>query len=232
MQTAENPRIEQRAAADGNRVTAGLRAHPPGVGDGPHVAVPHNGNPLDRLNHRADSLDQDRPPESLLPGAPVDRDRRDAELFELPRERGGGDPRPVPAEPHFDRDRNAHRLDHLPDQPAGAVGIAHETGPAPLPGDLGHRAAHVDIDRFVAPLFQPLGRGDEMANFSAVNLHRERFVFGVRDDQLAGPAGAGNQMRRLHEISRRQPDTPAFPDHAPERQMRVPGQGGEEVARG
>src|SRR5581483_9769060 len=98
---AEDPRVGQRPAADGDPVAAGLFDHPGGVGDRPHVAVAEDRDAFDRLDHPADAVVADAAREPLLAGPAVDRHRGDAGPLELPGEVRGRQVRVVPPEPHL-----------------------------------------------------------------------------------------------------------------------------------
>src|SRR5262245_3463594 len=82
LEAPEDPWVDQRAAADGDGIASGDFAHPQGVGDCSHIAIPDNGNALDSLHHGSDPFQINAATKPLSPRASVDRDCRDTELFE------------------------------------------------------------------------------------------------------------------------------------------------------
>jgi len=68
-----------------------------------NVAVAEHGNALDRFHDAADAVVVHAAGEALFAGAPVDRDRRDADPLELAGEVRGGDLIVVPPEAHLSR---------------------------------------------------------------------------------------------------------------------------------
>jgi hypothetical protein len=104
---------------------------------------------------------------------------RYARRFRAPGELRRDDGIFVPAEPHLERDRNAHGGDRGFDQPHRAVGIAQQSR-ARLAGDhvLGG-TAHVDVDDVRAGAFGDTRAFGEPARLAAGELHH------VQADALA-----------------------------------------------
>src|SRR5262249_39945577 len=101
LQTAEDPPVDECAAADPDGGTAREFSHSPGVGNRSHVAVSYDRNLFDRFDDGANSFQINRAAESLRARPAVDGDRGDAKLLELPRQDRRGDPLTVPPQPHL-----------------------------------------------------------------------------------------------------------------------------------
>src|SRR5262245_47551686 len=110
-QLSEDPRIQQGTPANCDPCAAGYLQHASSVGEGTHIAVADDRNALDRLDDGPDAIKADAAAEPLGTAAAVDRDAGDADALELPGEVRSSPLRVIPAEPHLDGHRNAHRVD-------------------------------------------------------------------------------------------------------------------------
>ena len=70
-----------------------------------------------------------------------------------------------------------------------------------------------------------------MIGNAAVDLDRKRRVVRIGFDERAGPFRAADQVRGLHEIGRRQPQSTQFTNGLPECQMRVAGERRQKIPR-
>src|SRR5262249_25898743 len=158
----EDPGVDECAATDRDGVTAREFPHPPRVGNRSHVAVSYDRNLFDRFDNGANSFQINRAAESLGARPAVDRDRGNAELLEFALRGRARIPPAAPPQPHLDRDGNLYTSHPPRDEAAGTVGVAHQSRPTPSARDLGHRAAHIDIDGVVTLILEPLRRIHEM----------------------------------------------------------------------
>lgn len=85
----------------------------------------------------------------------------------------------VPAHPHFDGDRNRHRLDCCLNQAGGERQIAHQRRAGIAVDDLLHRTAHIDVDNRRPAIFIELGRFAHFIGSAPCKLHRHRLFAGV-----------------------------------------------------
>ena len=115
----ENPRIVKRTAPDADSSAAGLVEHAFGGAWRGDVAVADNRNIFHGLDDSADAGEIHFTGKTLFPGAPVDDDASDANVFECAGEVGCGEVVGVPAEPHFAGDWNLDGVHHRLDEANG-----------------------------------------------------------------------------------------------------------------
>ena len=89
----------------------------------------------------------------------------------------------VPAEPDLGGDRNRDRLDHGFADPAGELGIAQQGRAARRLDDLGHRAAHVDVDDIGAGRLRHPGRLRHHPGVAPHQVHRDRRLIPIEVHQ-------------------------------------------------
>ena len=113
----------------------------------------------------------------LLRGAAVHGDRRRAGVRDQARHERRVDLVLVPAGAHLHRHRDLHRPRHRADDRAPRARVAHQAAAGVVLGDLGHRAAHVDVDD-VAPMPSTIARGvGHLGGIAAEDLDRDRALF-------------------------------------------------------
>src|SRR5438309_770584 len=100
-QLREEPRIEQRAAADGESGATRLTEHARCIVERAHVAVANDRDALDGFHHGPDAGEVNRPAKTLFARPAVDRQSRDPDLLESASEVRGAPILFVPAKPHL-----------------------------------------------------------------------------------------------------------------------------------
>src|SRR5260370_6506509 len=79
---AEEPRVGERSATNGDSPTAGFREHAGGIGDGAHVAAADDGPALDGFDPGPDAVELDPAAEALLARPAMNGDGRHANVLE------------------------------------------------------------------------------------------------------------------------------------------------------
>ena len=205
--------------------------HPLRVGNRPNIPIANNRDTFHRFDHLANSIQVDDASESLGSRTPMDRDGSHADFFELASEFGGGDLGVIPAEPHLDRHRDPNGLDHGLDELHRFGRLAHHGGTATTGCNAGDRASHVDVDRVDPVLFQELRCVLHDRRVAAEDLHGKRAILGTGFDQLQRLPAALHQRPGTDEIGRAEPDAAQFAANPPEREIRIPRQRRDQIAR-
>ena len=112
---------------------------------------------------------------------------RDADLLEGTGQGRRGQRLVVPPQPHLDRHRNVHGIDHRGDQIDGPIGLAHQGRAAARLDHLVDRAAHVDIDGRRPVVDDPPGGLLHLGDDDPVDLDRQRAILLAGLGQLEGP---------------------------------------------
>ena len=153
-QIAEQPGTAEAAAADDHAVDSGLADHPQCVGGLPDVAIAEHRYGDVRLQRR-NSLPVGLAGVRLLCRSAVQRNGRTAGFLGDPARIEEGLMIMVDADPSLDRDRYAvtcGRFDRGDQDHPEPVALVRQRRAAALPGDLGDRAAEVQIDMIDAVL--------------------------------------------------------------------------------
>ena len=121
----ENPRVVKRTSACAHAVAAGDVHHVPGRFRRGNISVADYRDTLRRLDHLADAREDHHPGEPLFACPPMNENRCGADTLEHAYPVGRGDVFVVPAETHFGRDRQLHRIDHRLHEVRGLVQLGH-----------------------------------------------------------------------------------------------------------
>ena len=216
-QLSEDPGIGEGSSTDRDGLAASFFDHPGRIGHRADVSVSDDGNLLDGLDDCPDAAAVNSPAESLSPRATVNRDRDDANLFELASELWSRELRAVPAEPHFHGDRNRDRFHDALHEIQRAAEVAHHAGSRSAAGDLLDGAAHVDVDRVDAPLLQKLSGLAHDLRLVSEDLYGKRLVLRMRLDHPQRFFVQMNQSVRAHQVRCSQADSADLPYDAAER---------------
>jgi hypothetical protein len=218
----EEPRPAQATPSDDHPVAAGLGHHADGVGGFPDVAVAQYGD----CGHGRLELGDGRPGGvsgvALLGRAGVEGDGGGALRFgDLPGGDGGEEP-VVDASAELDGDRDAvggggfhRRGDDVGQQPA-ADG---QGGAAAFGGDLGRRAAEIEVDVLDAEVAdEPAGGLADRAGGHAVELGAAGPLVGVEAEHAGGAVVPFDQRpggQHLADVEPARPEPAAQPPERP-----------------
>ena len=180
----KNPRIVKCAAPDAHAGATGPVYHDLRRFGRDYVAVPNHRNPSDGLHHRGNPLKIDAASKTLLARASMNENRRHTHVFEGASQLRGGDIFIIPAQPHFGRDGNFHRLHHAFHQSRGFLVLGHHGRAAPHPTDLPHWATHIDVHRRDAECLKTNSSIAHFLGHRPEQLHRQRTVRGTSLDQF------------------------------------------------
>ena len=183
---------------------------------------------LDGLRDGADAGQIDRAAEALLARAAMDKNGRDARVFQHPRQVRRGQILLVPSQPHFGGDRNFHGVHHAADQLRGLLQFRHHGGASADAADFSHRAAHVDVNRGNADGLEIDGGVAHLFGDGAKQLHGQRTVRRAGFDQLERLGFFFQERAGVDQIGGGQVQSAQFAHGQAEGQVGVTRQGREE----
>ena len=188
----QQPRVAKHAAAgDDAGHTRGAEAFDDLLGLDEIAAADHGNRQV-----AGDAVDQ-RPVGDagvgLLRGAAVHGDRRRAGVRHQPRHERRVDLVLGPAGAHLHRHRDLHRPRHRADDRGRVRRIAHQAAAGVVLGDLGHRAAHVDVDGARAHALDDRRGVGHLGGIAAEDLDRDRTFFLGVFRVFEGPVDAPDQ---------------------------------------
>ncbi len=177
FQFAEDPRIQHRTAANGNRGTTGVMKHADGIIDRSDISIGNNRHSTNRIHDISNRITIHLSVKPLRPSSSVNRDGDDSDVFHGCGNGRGGQSGRVPAEPHLDTHGESNGFHNFFCHLHGTAGVAHQAGTATGSVDFRHGASHVQINCFVASIFEPFGRSNDIRSASTEELHCQRPVF-------------------------------------------------------
>ena len=137
----------------------------------------------------------------------------------------------VPAQSHLYGDRQINGFKHSAHHRHRAVDVAHQASTTASAVDLGHGATHVDIDGFVAMVFQPARGLHQMNRLATKDLHRQRTIFQASLHKIHRLGSFGPQHGCQHEVCRCQAQTTRAAQDQSKRQLCVASERSEEESR-